>query len=86
MTPEQIKAIQESFAKVGADIRAGGGAVLRPLVRDDPGAQAAVSGRHERAGAQADGDARRRGQQSEQSRRGAAGGVRRWPSATWPMA
>ena len=64
MTPDQVKLVQDSFAKVAPIADDGGRAVLRPPVRDRAASARDVPRRHDRAAQEADGDARHRGQRA----------------------
>ena len=57
MTPDQVKLVQQSFAKVAPISEHGGGDVLRSPVRDRAVGEGDVSRRHDRAAQEADGDA-----------------------------
>ena len=61
MNSTQVKLVQESFAKVVADLGSRRGDFLRSPVRGRAIGEGDVSGRHDRAAQEADDDAGRRG-------------------------
>ena len=86
MTPDQVKLVQQSFAKVAPISETAAVLFYDRLFEIAPAGEGDVSGRYDRAAQEADGDAGRRGQRSRQSRIRSCRPRARSPSAMSAMA